>query len=73
MPYAFEYQAFDRKKDADAEDYNRKDKEVTVVLQAEDEEAAQLKAMALVDREVFKLQEIVELSEDLMPIKASTF
>lgn len=67
MAYAFEYSAYDKGTD---DQEGTRQKMVTVTVKAEDEQDAEAAAKLVLTREVYKLDSITELSEDLMPIKS---
>lgn len=68
MAYAFEYHAYN-KGETDSDGYRDKKEAVTVTVKAEDEQEAETAAKLVLTREIYKLDSITELSEDLMPIK----
>lgn len=68
MAYAFEYSCYD-KGEPDTDGYRNNKNSVTVTVKAEDEQDAEAAAKLVLTREVYKLDSITELSEDLMPIK----
>lgn len=65
MPYAFKYDCYNKGDD----DRPRKD-QVQVTIKAEDEQDAESSVKLVLVRDSYALDEIVELSEDLMPLKS---
>lgn len=68
MTYAFKYEAYDRPSPED--DSRTYKNSVDVTVQAKDEQDAEAAVKLLLVREAYRLDEIIELSEDLMPIKS---
>lgn len=70
MAYAFSFDCFNRIDRVDDDGYKSKVEQVDVTVIAESVAAAELKVKELVERENYKLEDIVELTE-LKPSRTS--